>query len=190
MTLFETILFAISLGVDCFTVSIASGIILKRYNWPVFVKMAFFFGLFQALMPLIGWLAAFQFASLIQDYDHWIAFALLAFLGFRMIKEGCKNEEECIFIPTKLNVNLTLALATSIDPLAVGVTFAFMQMNGFKAVLGPISMIGIASFLMSLAGSIIGVTFGKRFRFRMEIVGGIVLIGIGTKILIEHLLGY
>lgn len=141
-------------------------------------------------MPLIGWLAAFQFASLIQDYDHWIAFALLAFLGIRMIKEGCKDEEECSFNPTKLKVILTLAVATSIDALAVGVTFAFMQMNGFKAVIGPVGMIGIASFLMSFAGSIIGVTFGKRFRFRMEIVGGIVLIGIGTKILIEHLLGY
>lgn len=187
MTLIEILLFALSLGVDCFTVSVASGIILKRYNWPVFFKMAFFFGLFQGLMPLGGWFAAYRFAALIQDFDHWIAFFLLAGLGMKMIKEGCKENETVCFNPTRLKVILTLAVATSIDALAVGITFAFLQHNSFGAILMPAAIIGAASFLMSLAGCIIGVSFGRRFRFRMEVIGGIVLTGIGIRILIEHL---
>lgn len=129
MTTLEIWLLAISLAMDCFTVSITSGIIMRRICWRTFFIMAFFFGLFQAVMPLIGWFAASRFSHLIEDYDHWIAFGLLAFLGGRMIKESFSNEDKCCFDPTTLKVIVTLAIATSIDALAIGISFAFVGMN-------------------------------------------------------------
>ena len=125
MSTFEIWLLAASLAIDCFTVSVASGIILRRIEWRTFFTMAFFFGFFQALMPPIGWSGANHFSHLIEAYDHWIAFGLLAFLGIRMIREYFKDSEECSFDPTRLKVILTLAVATSIDALAVGISFAF-----------------------------------------------------------------
>ena len=157
MTTLEIWLLAISLAMDCFTVSITSGIIMRRICWRTFFIMAFFFGLFQAVMPLIGWFAASRFSHLIEDYDHWIAFGLLAFLGGRMIKESFSNEDKRCFDPTKLKVVVTLAI------------------------------IGFTSFVISTLGSLIGVFCGKRFNLRMELWGGLVLIIIGVKILIEHL---
>lgn len=147
----------------------------------------FFFGFFQALMPLIGWFGASRFRHLIEAYDHWIAFALLAFLGIRMIREHFKDSEECSFDPTSLKVILTMAVATSIDALAVGISFAFTGFNDVEQLFSPLLIIGFASFVLSLAGNLIGIFFGKRFNLRMELFGGLVLIGIGVKILIEHL---
>lgn len=187
MSTFEIWLLAVSLAIDCFTVSVASGIILRRIQWRTFFTMAFFFGFFQALMPLIGWSGANHFSHLIKAYDHWIAFGLLAFLGIRMIREYFKDIEECSFDPTRLKVILTLAVATSIDALAVGISFAFTGYNNLVSLTEPLLAIGFASFVISLTGSLIGIFFGKRFNFRMEFLGGLVLIGIGTKILIEHL---
>ena len=187
MNTLEIWLLAISLAMDCFTVSITSGIIMRRICRRTFFVMAFFFGLFQAVMPLIGWFCASRFSHLIKDYDHWIAFGLLAFLGIRMIREYFKDIEECSFDPTRLKVILTLAVATSIDALAVGISFAFTGYNNFVSLTEPLLAIGFASFVISLTGSLIGIFFGKRFNFRMEFFGGLVLIGIGTKILIEHL---
>ena len=187
MSTFEIWLLAVSLAIDCFTVSVASGIILRRIQWRTFFTMAFFFGFFQALMPLIGWSGANHFSHLIKAYDHWIAFGLLAFLGIRMIREYFKDIEECSFDPTRLKVILTLAVATSIDALAVGISFAFTGYNNLVSLTEPLLAIGFASFVISLTGSLIGIFFGKRFNFRMEFIGGLVLIGIGTKILIEHL---
>lgn len=187
MSTFEIWLLAVSLAIDCFTVSVASGIILRRIQWRTFFTMAFFFGFFQALMPLIGWSGANHFSHLIKAYDHWIAFGLLAFLGIRMIREYFKDIEECSFDPTRLKVILTLAVATSIDALAVGISFAFTGYNNLVSLTEPLLAIGFASFAISLTGSLIGIFFGKRFNFRMEFFGGLVLIGIGTKILIEHL---
>lgn len=187
MSTFEIWLLAVSLAIDCFTVSVASGIILRRIEWRTFFTMAFFFGFFQALMPLIGWNGANHFSHLIEAYDHWIAFGLLAFLGIRMIREYFKDIEECSFDPTRLKVILTLAVATSIDALAVGISFAFTGYNNLVSLTEPLLAIGFASFVISLTGSLIGIFFGKRFNFRMEFFGGLVLIGIGTKILIEHL---
>ena len=138
MTTLEIWLLAISLAMDCFTVSITSGIIMRRICWRTFFIMAFFFGLFQAVMPLIGWFAASRFSHLIEDYDHWIAFGLLAFLGGRMIKESFSNEDKCCFDPTTLKVIVTLAIATSIDALAIGISFAFVGMNSFTSILSPI----------------------------------------------------
>lgn len=189
MSFAEIWLLAVSLAIDCFTVSVTSGIILHRIRWGIFLKMAFFFGLFQAAMPLIGWVGASSFNHLIEAYDHWIAFGLLAFLGIRMIRSHFREDEEnCCFDPTRLSVILTLAIATSIDALAVGISFAFTGFNTLASLSYPLWAIGIASFVISIAGSIIGVFFGKRFNLRMELFGGLVLIGIGLKILIEHLL--
>ena len=188
MSILEIWLLAVSLAIDCFTVSITSGIILHRIRWGIFLKMAFLFGLFQAAMPFLGWLGASRFNHLIETYDHWIAFALLALLGIRMIREHFKDEEERSFDPTRMKVILTLAVATSIDALAVGISFAFTGFRTLSSLLYPLTAIGIASFVISLAGSLIGVFFGKRFNLRVEIFGGLVLIGIGVKILFEHLL--
>ena len=188
MTAIEIWLLAVSLAMDCFTVSVTSGIILRRICRRTFFVMAFFFGLFQALMPLIGWFVASRFSHLIEDYDHWIAFGLLAFLGGRMIKESFSAEKDkCCFDPTRLKVVLALAVATSIDALAIGISFAFVGMSSFRSILYPITVIGFVSFVLSLAGSLIGVFFGKRFNLRMELWGGLVLIVIGIKILTEHL---
>ena len=182
MSTLEIWLLAVSLAIDCFTVSVTSGIILRRIQWRTFLKMAFFFGFFQALMPLIGWFGASRFNHLIESYDHWIAF-----LGIRMIREHFKDSEECSFDPTSLKVILTMAVATSIDALAVGISFAFTGFNSIGQLFSPLIIIGIASFVLSIVGNLIGIFFGKRFNLRMELFGGLVLIGIGVKILVEHL---
>lgn len=183
MTTLEIWLLAISLAMDCFTVSITSGIIMRRICWRTFFVMAFFFGLFQAVMPLIGWFAASRFSHLIENYDHWIAFGLLAFLGGRMIKESFSNEDKCCFDPTRLKVVVTLAIATSIDALAVGITFAFLSVYIFSAV----AFIGVVTFCFSVAGVKIGNVFGTRYKTGAELAGGVILILLGIKILLEHL---
>lgn len=187
MTNLEIWLLAVSLAMDCFSVSITSGIILRRICWKAFITLGFFFGLFQALMPLIGWFATYHFHNHIERFDHWIAFCLLFFLGIRMIKESFGNEKEHHFNPTRLMVILTLAVATSIDALAVGISFACTGMTTWNSIAFPILIIGIVSFVFSLIGCLIGVYFGKRVNLRAELWAGIILIGIGTKILIEHL---
>lgn len=187
MSNFEIWLLAVSLAMDCFSVSITSGIILRRICWHTFITLAFFFGLFQALMPLIGWFSASRFYQHIERFDHWIAFGLLLILGIRMIKESFKDEEEHHFNPTRLPVILTLSVATSIDALAIGISFACIGMTTWKDIVSPIIIIGLVSFLFSIAGCLIGVGFGKRINLRAELWAGIILIGIGVKILVEHL---
>jgi putative Mn2+ efflux pump MntP len=187
MSTFEIWLLAVSLAMDCFSVSITSGIILRRICWRTFLTMAFFFGLFQGVMPLIGWFGASRFYSLIEQFDHWIAFGLLFFLGVKMVKESFDKDEEHHFNPTRLPVILTLAVATSIDALAVGISFACIGMDTFRSILWPIIVIGIVSFLFSVLGCFIGIFFGKRVNLRAELWAGIILIGIGVKILMEHL---
>lgn len=190
MTGLEIWLLAIGLAMDCFAVSIASGIILRRIQWRPMLIMAFFFGLFQAIMPLLGWLAASTFSHLIESVDHWIAFAILAFLGGRMIKESFEEEDCCKrFNPTRLKVVLTLAVATSIDALAIGISFALLGIKDCSSILPPVSIIGFVSFVMSIVGLIFGIKFGCGIarKLRAELWGGIILIIIGTKILIEHL---
>ena len=190
MTGLEIWLLAIGLAMDCLAVSIASGIILKRIQWRPMLVMAFFFGLFQAIMPLLGWLGASTFSHLIESVDHWIAFAILAFLGGRMIKESFKEEDCCQrFNPASLKVVITMAIATSIEALAIGVSFAFLGIKSCSSILYPVGIIGFVSFLMSLIGLIFGIRFGCGIarKLRAELWGGIILILIGTKILIEHL---
>lgn len=186
----EIWLVAIGLAMDCFAVSIASGILLKRVRLRPMLVMAFFFGLFQALMPLMGWIGAGLFSHLIENIDHWIAFGILAFLGGRMIKESFEDEEcRHEYDPTRLQVVLTLAVATSIDALAIGVSFAFLGVKGLSDILPPVGIIGLVSFVLSLAGLLIGIRFGCGIarKLRAELWGGIILVFIGTKILIEHL---
>ena len=190
MTGLEIWLLAVGLAMDCFAVSIASGIILKRVRLRPMLVMAVSFGFFQALMPLLGWIGASFFSHLIESIDHWIAFGILAFLGGRMIMEsfkdeGCKHEYD----PTSLKVVLALAVATSIDALAVGVSYAFLGIKQFSGNLSPIRNYGFVSFALSMVGLMFGIRFGCGIarRLRAELWGGIILVIIGTKILVEHL---
>lgn len=190
MTGFEIWLVAVSLAMDCFAVSIASGIILKKPHWRAMLTMAFCFGFFQALMPLIGWAGASLFSHLIEDVDHWIAFAILAFLGGRMIRESFRDDEcRHPYDPTNLKVILAFAVATSIDALAVGISFAFLGTRGLNDILPAISIIGMVSFALSMIGLLMGIRCGNRLgkKLRVELLGGIILILIGIKILMEHL---
>lgn len=188
MTLLDLILLSVALAMDCFTVSITSGLIQRRLVVRTMLVTAFMFGLFQALMPMIGWLGISSFSSVLERWDHWIAFGLLAFLGGRMILNGFKtDEEEKTFDPAKFSTTLTMAVATSIDALAVGLSFGVSGYDTFAGILFPVIIIGIGSFLFSVAGFMIGAFAGRRINFPVEIIGGIILLGIGIKILVEHL---
>lgn len=190
MSTIEIWLVALSLAMDCFAVSIASGILLKQIKLKPMLLMAFCFGLFQALMPLIGWIVTNSFSHLIEQIDHWIAFVILTFLGVRMIIESFKEEEDKHnFDPTCIKVILGLAVATSIDALVVGATFAFLGYDHYTTILPPIGIIGLVSFIMSIIGLLIGISFGNGIarKLKAERLGGIVLVAIGVKILIEHL---
>ena len=191
MNLLDIILLAIALAMDCFTVSIVSGVIVRRWMWGMVLRMAFFFGLFQALMPLIGWLATSRFSEHLEAIDHWIAFALLAFIGGKMIKESFEEEQEPSFNPRHLRTQLLLAIATSIDALAIGISFACTGYHQLVQLTVPLWIIGIVSFLFSIFGYVLGVRFGRSIarRLRPELLGGIILMVIGVKILLSHLFG-
>ena len=189
MSALDLWLLAIGLAMDCFTVSIASGIILKRIEWKPILSMAFCFGLFQALMPLISWALFVRVGTLLQQIDHWVAFGLLLFLGGNMIREAFSKEEEHHFNPHRWVVILTLAVATSIDALAVGISFAFIGFNTLASMVYPLVVIGLVSFVFSLVGSGLGIWFGVGIakKLKPELLGGIILIIIGCKIVIQHL---
>ena len=190
MTHIEVWLMALALAMDCFAVSVASGIIFRRIMPRQMIAMVFLFGFFQALNPLLGWFGAEMFRELIESFDHWIAFGILAFLGVRMIMDSFKEEEKKSFNPRRMKVIFTLAIATSIDALAVGISFSCMGYTSLVSLLYPLVAIGVVSSLMTAAGLWLGVRFGKAFaeRLRAELWGGIVLIIIGVKVLCEHLL--
>ncbi len=178
---------ALALAMDCFSVSITCGMVQKRMGRQV-IAMAFLFGFFQALMPFAGWLAADLFASQIEAYDHWIAFGLLSFLGGRMVWGTFRNDEvDAGLQPSSLRVLLTLAVATSIDALAVGFSFTAMGIHRLADCVFPLLLIGMVSAVMSVVGKYIGVRLGKRFNFPAECIGGIILILIGFRVLAEHL---
>lgn len=184
----EVIITALGLAMDCFAVSIACGLVMKKFRFVPAFRIAFLFGLFQALMPLLGWLLGMQFQEYIYHLDHWIAFALLAFLGGRMIYgDICKRKNKTVpklINPYKLRVVLSLAVATSIDALAVGLSFSLLEISLLQTVL----IIGVVSFVLSWLGILLALRYGSRFRIRAELIGGIILLAIGSKILIEHLL--
>lgn len=185
----DSLLIALALAMDCFAVSVVSGVILRRYEWRTVIRMAFFFGLFQALMPLIGWYLTSRFSSYIQAVDHWVAFAMLAFIGGKMVLDSFKEEETDLH-PRKLKAQLALAVATSIDALAVGITYACTGYETLSQLASPLMLIGLVSFLMSVLGFCLGVRFGDvvNKKMRPELLGGLILLGIGVKILVEHLM--
>lgn len=184
-------LLAVALAMDCFTVSIVSGVMVRRHLLGLMLRLAVFFGVFQALMPLIGWLATNHFSEALESIDHWIAFGLLTFIGGKMIKESFKEESEHTFNPQRLSTQLLLAVATSIDALAVGISFACIGYNTLTSLLWPLIIIGIVSFTFSVTGYLLGVRFGRRIerRLKPELLGGIILLVIGVKILMSHLFG-
>lgn len=186
MDLLSIIIIGIGLAMDCFAVSISKGMCLKKFKFKKAFRMALLFGLFQGIMPLIGYFGGHAFAKLLSSFDHWIAFVLLGIIGGKMFIEGLKPiDPHCDITPNpfKWKTLITLAFATSIDALATGVIFVPFPGKIWIAVIN----IGIISFIFSIIGVLIGVNFKKKLKFNVEILGGLILIGIGLKILIEHI---
>ena len=177
----------VGLSMDAFAVALCKGLGMKRVNYRHALVIALFFGMFQALMPVIGWALGTQFERFITPIDHWIAFCLLAFIGGKMLLDAVRNEgcKECGECRERLDLRelLMLAVATSIDALAVGITFAFLHVD----IVLSATIIGIITFAISFAGVVVGNRFGARFERPATIVGGAVLVLIGVKILLEHL---
>ena len=184
--LFEIFMIGVGLSMDAFAASICKGLNMRRLNIKNMLIIGLFFGGFQALMPAAGWLLGKQFESYITSVDHWVAFALLVFIGGKMIYDVFtkKNEDECGEKTNRLDMKevLTLAVATSIDALAVGISFAFLQVDILKAV----SVIGVTTFVLSVIGVAVGNVFGSKYEKKATLAGGIILILIGLKILLEH----
>lgn len=184
MSIWELLILAVGLAMDAFAVSICKGLSVKDVKIKHMVSAGLYFGGFQALMPIIGYLLGVNFKHLIEHFDHWIAFALLVLIGGNMIREALgKDEEEELNASFGPKTMLPLAVATSIDALAVGVTFAFLQVQIVPAV----GFIGIITFLLSFLGVKIGNVFGMKYKSKAELAGGIILVLIGLKILLEHL---
>lgn len=183
MSLFSLFIIAVGLSMDAFAVSICKGLAMQKINLRKAGIVGLWFGGFQALMPFIGYLLGSQFEKYITAIDHWIAFVLLGLIGASMIKEALSKEEECANDSLDCKTMFLLAVATSIDALAVGVTFAFLQVEIIPAV----SFIGIITFTLSVVGVKVGNIFGTRYKSKAELAGGIILIVMGIKILLEHL---
>ena len=174
---------AIALSMDAFSVSICKGLTTKEFSIKTAISCGLWFGFFQALMPVIGYFLGIQFESLITSIDHWIAFGLLFLIGANMIREAFGDEDDKNSSKNDIKTMFLLAIATSIDALAIGVTFAFLQVNIWTAIL----IIGVTTFVYSFVGVAIGNFFGSKYSKPASIIGGVILILIGTKILLEHL---
>ena len=187
MGLAELFLLAVGLSMDAFAVSVCKGLAMKKVNKKQAAIIGLYFGGFQGLMPLIGWFLGVRFQKYITSFDHWIAFALLVFIGGKMILEAIRDTEVQEIKekdpPLKHKEMFVLAIATSIDALAVGITFAFLDTPIVEAVV----IIGCTTFFLSILGVVVGNFFGTRYKKKAEIAGGIILVLIGFKILLEHL---
>lgn len=190
MNLVELFILAVGLAMDAFAVAVCKGLSVKKISVKHPVTVGLYFGFFQGAMPMIGYFLGKQFSDKINAIDHWVVFILLGIIGFNMIKGAVKEKEEeecasCKDVDNSLNVKemLVLSVATSIDALAVGITFAFLKVNIVMAT----SFIGAVTFLISAAGVIIGNLFGGKLKSKAEMAGGIILVCLGTKILLEHL---
>lgn len=183
MGLIELFLIAVGLSMDAFAVSVCKGLAMPKCTFKKAAIVGLWFGGFQALMPAIGYVLGAQFQEAIASIDHWIAFVLLALIGGNMIHEALDNDEEEADASLNVKTMFLLAVATSIDALAIGITFAFLKVNIIPAV----CFIGIVTFIISFAGVKIGNVFGSRYKNKAEIVGGVILILLGLKILLEHL---
>ena len=183
MAIIEIILIAIGLAMDAFTVSICKGLSMKKMNWKKALIVGAYFGIFQGLMPVIGYFLGSTFESLVTQIDHWIAFILLTLIGANMLKEAfgkdCENCNDSVDFKTMI----MLAIATSIDALAIGISFAFLKTNIIIAAL----VIGIITFAICVVGVKIGNKFGDKYERKAEVAGGLILILMGIKILLEHL---
>ena len=187
MGLIELCFIAVGLSMDAFAVSICKGLACREQNLRNNLLAGLYFGGFQGLMPAIGWLLGVRFSEAITSIDHWIAFVLLSFICGSMIRESRSGaEEEELDASFGFRAMLPLAVATSIDALAVGVSFAFLGMTG-REILGAAALIGAVTFVLSAVGVRVGSVFGSRFKSRAELCGGVILIFIGLKILLEHL---
>ena len=184
MDLLSLFLIAVGLSMDAFAVSVCKGLATPKYKLKYSMICGAWFGGFQALMPVVGYLLGVNFKKYITAIDHWIAFVLLALIGFNMIREALKNDDECADPSFTAKSMSLLAVATSIDALAIGITFAFLDVNIVAAVL----FIGVCTFVISAAGVKIGSAFGTRFKSKAEIAGGAILIILGLRILVEHLM--
>ena len=185
MSLIELFLIAVGLSMDAFAVSICKGLSVRKAEPRHSLIVGAYFGGFQALMPAIGYVLGRQFESLITSVDHWIAFVLLGIIGGNMIREALKGEQEELDDSFTFRTMLPLAIATSIDALAMGVTFAFLNVQIVPAV----CFIGVVTFILSMLGVRLGSVFGTKWKQRAELTGGAILVLIGLKILIEHLFG-
>ena len=188
MGFLELFLIGVGLSMDAFAVSVCQGLSMTKIRWGHALTVGLYFGGFQALMPFTGSMLGSQFAGRIQQYDHWVAFVLLVLIGGNMIREALSGEEdeaEDAAIGAGLDHKklFLMAIATSIDALAVGVTFAFLD----TAILPAIGIIGTTTFFISVAGVVVGCWFGARYKKRAEITGGVILVLLGVKILLEHL---
>ena len=185
MNLFSILIIAIGLGMDALSVAIGIGATARKLSPGPVLRLSLSFGLFQFFMPLIGWMAGRTVADHITRYDHWVAFALLAFVGGKMIRDSFREKDEKVHAndPTKGMTLLILSVATSIDALAVGLSFSFLK----TPILSASVIIGVVSFLMTAAGMVFGRKLGELVGKRAELLGGVVLIGIGLKILMEHM---
>lgn len=183
MSMLELFVLAVGLSMDAFAVSICKGLSMRQMNFKNALIIGAYFGGFQALMPFVGYMLGINFQKTITAYDHWIAFLLLGIIGINMIREACSPEEDSCDASVAFRDMLILAVATSIDALAVGVTFAFLQVQ----IIPAISFIGCTTFLLSIVGVKVGTVFGCRYKSKAEFAGGLILVLIGVKILIEHL---
>ena len=183
MGVLETIFIGIGLAMDAFAVSVCKGLSMSKMNWKNAIIIALYFGIFQAVMPIIGYFLGSSFSSFVENVDHWIAFILLLLIGIGMIRESFDDEVEKRNDKVDFKTMAILAIATSIDALAVGITFAFLKADLLLSVL----VIGIITFALSILGVVLGNKFGDKFQNKAELAGGIILILIGTKILLEHL---
>ena len=178
----ELLLIAVGLSMDAFAVSVCKGLSVKELKGRHVLLAGLYFGGFQALMPVIGWLLGYRFESLITEIDHWIAFVLLALIGGNMIRESFSEDEE-LNDDFGVKTMLLLAIATSIDALAVGVTFAFLDVNIWTS----IALIGVTTCVLSMIGVKVGSVFGAKYEKKAEFIGGVILVLLGIKILLEHL---
>jgi putative Mn2+ efflux pump MntP len=193
MSFLTLLLIALGLSADAFAVAVGKGLTMRRLHVPTMLAIAAAFGFAQGAMPVIGWLLGAQLQQYIEEYDHWIAFGLLAIVGGKMLREAFSDDEEdvpaadagasggvALLVPVRELV--VLAVATSIDALAVGIGFAFLEVN----ILGAAVLIGVVTFLLSAVGVVLGHRAGRRWRQPAEIAGGLVLIAIGIKIVLDH----
>lgn len=183
MGIIELLLLSVGLGIDAFAISVCKGISMKKMNWKKAIIIGLYFGGFQALMPVIGYFLGSAFESLITNIDHWIAFILLGIIGGKMIKDFFADESDNCNDDVSFKTMFVLAVATSIDALAIGITFAFLKVNLILAV----ALIGVITFILAVIGTKIGNRFGDKYQNKAELVGGIILVLLGIKILLEHL---